>query len=74
MGRVGAASSWRLSATGRLTLPCRRATLNSKSPPYSMICRVMSSLPAVNSSRRISSPASMRGMMEKSSVARTPRF
>ena len=44
----------------------RRAMLNSKSPPYSMICRVMSSVPAVNSLSGIGSPERIRSISPKS--------
>ena len=48
--------------------------LNSKRPPYSMICRVMSSVPAVNSPSGIGSPERIRSISPKSVVVRIPRF
>ena len=50
---------------GRNTLPCMRATLNGNKPPYSITWRVISSSPAVNSLRAISSPFRMRSIREK---------
>ncbi len=74
IGRVAGGVPPCAAVRGIVTRPCRRATLNSKSPPCSMIWRVMSSVPRVNSSSAISSPARMRSRMPKSVVVSTPRF
>ena len=63
-----------VSIGGRKTLPCRRATLNGNSPPYSMTWRVISSSPSVNSLSGISSPPRILSMSEKSVEVSTPRF
>ena len=62
------------AGAGTVARPCIRATLNSKRPPYSMIWRVISSLPRVNSSSWSGSPRAMRSATPKSVVVSTPRF
>ena len=59
---------------GTRTLPCIRATLYWKSPPCSMIPRVMPPSPAVNTARGIGSPRRTRSSTEKSVLVKTPRF
>ena len=68
IGRFGVAG------TGTATLPCSRATLYWKSPPCSMIPRVISPSPRVKSDSGIASPRRIRSISEKSVLVKTPRF
>ncbi len=62
------------SMRGSETFPWSRATLYSNRPPYSMISRVIGSMPAVNTSSGICSPSRIRSISEKSVEVSTPRF
>src|SRR5581483_9925865 len=59
---------------GTKALPCMRATLNGKRPPYSITWRVISSSPWVNSLSGISSPRRMRWRRPKLVEVSTPKF
>ncbi len=72
--RTGSRSDRWQEIGGVRTFPCSRATLYSKSPPYSMIPRVISSVPPVNSESGIASPRRIRSIRSKSVEVKTPRF